>query len=94
VDTATQIPVGEFLKWAAAQLQIPTGDLPGSLATLNVALWKLHFDTKGTVFDLEVEIGKTKDGKFDADWQPIDGVSLIISDVKLEISKVTPPSKP
>lgn len=95
VDTATKIPVGAFIAWAAAQLGATTkeSDLPTSLQQLTVAVEKLNFDTKGD-FDIAVEIGKEVDGKFDADWTPITGLSLTISDVRLEFARGTVPPKP
>lgn len=95
VDSATKIPVGQFIAWAAAQLGATTkaSDLPTSLQNLSIAVETLNFDTSGD-FDIAVEIGTEADGKFDADWKPISGLALTISDVKLEFKKGTVPPKP
>jgi hypothetical protein len=89
IDTATKIPIGELISWAATNLGSKTTatELPSSLQTLNIAVETLKFDTGGN-FDLKVEIGKETDGKWDADWTPITGLPLSLSAVSLEFDRV------
>lgn len=92
LDTATKIPVGKFIEWAAAQLKATTtaADLPQSLRTLSVAVLRLDFDTDSNL-DIAVEIGKMAQNKFDSTWKPIDSLDLTISGVTLEFAKGTVP---
>lgn len=96
IDKATKIPVGTMIEWAVNELASTTkvDDLPDSLKNLSIAVQEAALDTTGKI-DLVVQIGKVVSGAWDADWQPISGLDLKLSQVTLGFHRTTadPPAK-
>jgi hypothetical protein len=87
VDNSIKINIGSFLTWlgTAFGINIPVNDLPPSIQTLTIAVFRIFFNTASPFeFDVQIMIGSMVDDKWEPVWKPIPSIGLTLEEFGLQ----------